>query len=71
MKENVIIITGSLTIIAALVMATDYGMQQSDQNDCLKLQVQAVALYSAPFFISKDQKAMCDYWNIKINAPVK
>jgi hypothetical protein len=55
--------------IAFGIWALVFGTGKQDQADCYQWQREA-ATYPL-FYLTKDQKAQCDYWQIKVAAPVK
>lgn len=60
-----------LAVLAAGIMiaAAVYGAGKSDRVDCIKWQHEAQQYPG--FYLTTWQKQQCDYWNIKVAAPVK
>jgi len=69
--KNLINIFIAIAIISALVLMAKIAVEKQEKIDCYKLQNQAVEFESAGYFITQDEKAMCDRWEIQINAVVK
>ncbi len=63
----------SALIITALIIVFGFFAvkegQTADKNDCLKWQKEATEYQG--YYLTKNQKAQCDYYSVEINAPVK
>jgi len=84
MKNNTIAETMTMTIaviamLAIVIMGLDKALDAQEQIECYKLQANAERyenfLYSQEneggFYITQNEKEMCDYHGIVIDAPVR
>lgn len=67
--KTVVVYSLVLLTFFAFVYALGLGIDRQEVVTCNKLQLQA-STYDA-FYLTKSEKEMCDYHNIKISAPVE
>jgi hypothetical protein len=63
-------IIGGIIVIGGTMMVTLYGLQLQDKAECYKLQRYSKE-YAPAFYITKNEKEMCDYLKINVDAPVR
>lgn len=71
METTVKVIAAATVILAAVGFAAviNFSLGESDKMDCLTWQQEATQ-YSQ-FYLTKDEAAQCQSYNIVVNAPVK
>ncbi len=62
-------IIATLLLLAGFVWAAKIGIEKQDRADCHKWQEQAKEIKE--FYLTQSQRNQCDYWDIKVDAPVK
>lgn len=68
--QNVLIGAMLLAVFFAIVYSFALGIDKTEEIECIKLQAQASSSLK-DFYITQNQKDMCDFHNIQIDAPVK
>ena len=77
--ETAITVVILIILFAVFLIGLSKAISSQEQLECYKLQASAEQykdfMYSPTnpggFYITKDQKEMCDYHNIKVNAPIR
>ena len=68
---SIVLILAGIGMGGVMFLALGSAVRHNDQNTCLKLREQAVTYKYADFYITHDEKVMCDYLNLSVEAPVK